>query len=229
MAETIVVCGYGAGISEAVARRYGREGYRVALVARTADKVRTGAAALEEAGVRAAPFPCDLADPEAVRATFAEIAATLGPVTVVHWNAYSGGAADLLAASPDELRTHFELSAVGLVTAVQVALPAMKGQAHAAVLLTGGGLALYDADVDAMAVGWHAMGLALGKAVQHKLTGLLHARLKPEGVFVGEVMVMGAVRGTAFDQGNATIAAEQVADRLWQLHQARDQVTVPLS
>ncbi len=38
MKPTIVICGYGSGISDAVARRFGREGFKVAIVARTASQ-----------------------------------------------------------------------------------------------------------------------------------------------------------------------------------------------
>ena len=108
--------------------------------------------------------------------------------------------------------------------AVQAALPSLKGQPGASVLVTGGGLSRFDPQIDAMAVQWGAMGLALGKAAQHKAVGLLHERLKADGVFVGEVTVLGAVKGTAFDRGQATLTPDTVAERLWELHQRRDAV-----
>ena len=92
--------------------------------------------------------------------------------------------------------------------------------------VTGGGFALYDQKVDAMAVQWSTMGLAVTKAAQHKLVGLLHEKLQPEGVYVGEVMVLGVVKGTAFDQGQGTLDASAIADEFWELHQKRDEVTV---
>lgn len=228
MNRTLLVCGYGIGISEAVARKFGKEGYSVALVARGADRIAASAAALTQAGITAKAFPCDLAKPEAVRALVREVSASLGPIAVVHWNAYSGGAGDLVAAPIDELRAIVDVSVYGLVAAVQEALPDLKAQ-KGAVLITGGGLGTHDPQVDAMAVGWGAMGLAVGKAAQHKVAGLLHARLAREGVFAGEVVVMGMVKGTPWDQGNATLEASTVADRFWSLYQAREPATVSIS
>ena len=40
---TIVIIGYGSGVSAAVARRFGREGYSVAIASRTAAKVEAAA------------------------------------------------------------------------------------------------------------------------------------------------------------------------------------------
>ena len=39
MQKTIIVCGHGPGISDAVANKFGGEGFQVALVARSADKL----------------------------------------------------------------------------------------------------------------------------------------------------------------------------------------------
>jgi hypothetical protein len=58
------------------------------------------------------------------------------------------------------------------------ALPDLKGQPGAAVLVTGAGFAYYDAQIDTMAVQWNAMGTALSKAAQHKVVGLLGEKLK---------------------------------------------------
>ncbi len=229
MDQTIVVCGYGPGISEAVARKFGGEGYRVALVARTKDKVERGAAALAEAGIEAKGFACDLGDPSAVRELIAAVRASLGPIGVVHWNAYAGLAGDLLECDTDDLRRALDVGVVGAVAAVQAALPDLRAHDRASVLVTGGGFAFTDPQVDAMVVQWRAMGLALAKAAQHKLVGILSKRLEPEGVFVGEVIVLGTVKGTAFDAGQATLEPAAIAERFWQLHQERGETTARIS
>ena len=221
MTKTIVVCGHGPGISDAVALHFGRQGFNVALVARSADKLTTAASALVAAGINARPFPADLGDPAAVVQMIADVRATLGAITVVHYNAYAAGVAgDLLTADAAALRTSLDVSVVGLVTAVQAALPDLEAS-QGAVLVTGGGFAFYDSKIDAMATTYGAMGLALGKAAQHKATGLLAEALAPKGIYVGEVVVLGSVKGTAFDSGGATLEAPAIAQRFWELYSAR--------
>lgn len=226
MSRTIVVCGHGPGISDAVARKFGAEGFQVALVARNGDRVVEGARALAATGITAKGFACDLSDTAAVRQLFTDVRAALGPVTVIHWNAYGSGAGDLTACEIGELRTLFDLAVNNLVMATQQALPDMKAQSDAAILVTGGGLSFYDAKIDAMAVTWGAMGLALTKAAQHKLVGLLHERLAADGVYVGEVVVLGSVKGTAFDHGQATLEPSAIATRFWEIYGERKQSTV---
>jgi len=223
--STLLVCGHGPGISDAVARRFGRAGRPVAIVARNADRLAAAARALAADGIQAEAFPCDLANVAAVRELVGTVRQRLGPIGIVHWNAYAGGAGDLATASLDELRTVLDCTLFGLLAAVQAALPDLTAQ-RGAVLVTGGGLGNPDPRVDAMAVTWGAMGLAVGKAAQRKATGLLHHRLSRDGIYVGEVIVAAIVKGTAFDRGNGTLDPATVAERFWELHERRDQITV---
>jgi NADP-dependent 3-hydroxy acid dehydrogenase YdfG len=221
MARTIVVCGHGPGISAAVARKFGAAGFDVALVARSADKLRAAAEALTQQGVRAAAFPTDMGDPAAVTALIGSVRQQLGPVTVLHWNGYAATAGDLTTAPIAEVRRVLDVGITGLIAAVQAALPDMRGQKESAVLITGGGFAFYDPAVDASATNWGAMGLAVTKAAQHKLAGLLGEKLGKEGIYVGEVVVTGLVKGTAFDSGNATLEASAIADKFYEIYSAR--------
>jgi NADP-dependent 3-hydroxy acid dehydrogenase YdfG len=225
MTRTILVCGHGPGISDAVARKFGQQGFAVALVARNAERLSAAAAALEQAGITAKPFSCDLGNPDAIAAMIRDVRASLGPIAIVHWNAYAAGAGDFTTSLADELRAALDVSLHGMIAAVQQALPDLKAE-KGALLVTGGGLAFYDPKVDAMAVQWKAMGLAVCKAAQHKAVGLLHQRLAPEGVYVGEVVVLGMVKGTAFDSGNATLEPSAIAATFWDIYQNRSQMTV---
>jgi len=227
MSETIVICGYGVGISDAVARRFAREGYRVAIVARNAERLEGAVQKLTAAKIEAKAFPCDLGDVDAVKRLVADVRASLGPINVLHWNAYLGGAGDLKTASTDELRAVLNVSVHGLIAAVQAALPDLKAQSGA-LLVTGGGFAFYDPAVDAAATQWGAQGLAIGKAAQHKTVGLLSKSLQADGVYVGEVVVTGLVKGTAFDSGNATLEPSTIAEKFWELFRARDALSVTI-
>ncbi len=227
MARTIIVCGHGPGISNSVALKFGQEGFSVAIVARNAERLSASAAALGQAGVTCKAFPCDLGDPEAVRGMVREVASSLGPVNVLHWNAYGHGAGDLTTATREELQAVFDVSIHGMIAAVQESLADLKSQ-QGAVLVTGGGLAFYDSNVEKMAVSWGAMGLALAKAAQHKTAGLLHQKLAGEGVYVGEVVVTGVVKGTAFDSGGGTIEPSAVANKFWEMYQNRGPVSAKI-
>ena len=229
MSKTIVVAGFGPGISKAVAEKFGQEGFSVALVARSAERLAAGIKELQGKSIRAAAFPTDLSDPQAVRALAAKVRQELGPATVLHWNAYSMGAGDLLKADAAELRQLLDLPVTSLVQAVQAFLPDLRAQQAGALLITNGSLGALDPAVDAMAVSWNAMGLAVANAAKHKLARLLSAKLQPEGVYVGEVLVSSTVKGTAWDNGSATIESSTVAARFFDLYRSRKELSVTVS
>jgi len=223
MAKTIVVCGYGPGISDATARRFAREGFQVALVARRTEHVQRTVEELRASGVRAQGFVCDLADAAAARRLIDDVRASLGSISVLHWNAYGHGAGDLTSCDPAELQSVLDVAVLSLVGAVQAALPDLRAapQGDAAILVTGGGYALYEPTIDALAVRFGGMGLSVAKAAQHKLVGVLHAKLAPEGIFAGEVTVLGIVKGSAFDRGRGTVEASAVAERFFTMYRER--------
>jgi len=225
MAKVIVVVGHGPGISDAVARRFGKAGYSVALVARNAERLGKAAAALTAEGITAQAFPADAGNPDALHKLVQDVGAALGPISVLHWNAYTGGAGNLKTSTADELRVVLDVAVHGLIAATQAALPDLKAQ-KGAILVTGGGFAFYDAQVDAAAAQWGAAGLAISKAAQHKTVGLLQQTLAADGVYVGEVVVTGSVKGTAFDSGNATLEASAIAEKFWELAEARSPASV---
>lgn len=226
MPKTILVVGYGPGVSAAVADKFGAEGFAVALVARTAAKLRTAVESLKAKGVVAGAFPADASDPVSLRAAISSARTALGPVGVVHWNAYSGGGfPDLLSADPATLPRLFDVALVGLLSAVQATLPDLKAAGDGAVLVTNGAFGELSPMIDAFAISIGEVGVPLGNAAKAKLVGLLSARLKSEGVYVGEVTIAGVVRGTGPDNpAIPTVEGADVAEAFWRLFKARDEI-----
>jgi hypothetical protein len=112
---------------------------------------------------------------------------------------------------------------------VQEALPDLQAAKDGAVLVTNGAYGENNPQIDALATRMKVMGLALANAAKHKLVGLLAQALKPNGIYVGEVMVAGLVKGSASDTGNATISASTIAEQFWNLYRARGDVHARVS
>lgn len=220
MTKTIILAGYGPGISNAVAERFGKAGFQVALVARNAERLEAGVKALEGKGIRARAFAADLGDASKAGVVVGKVRKELGPIDGIVWVAYSGAAGDALAAEPTEVRGALEIATVSLLAAVREALPDLR-ERKGAVLVTNGGFGLFDENIDAACVSSHAMGLALANSAKHKLVGMLAHQLRPDGIYVGEVMVMGTVRGTAFDQGGPAIDPAKIGAKFWEVYSAR--------
>eukprot|EP01035_Chromulina_nebulosa_P036722 gene36722-49506_t len=221
MPKTIIVVGFGPGISTGVAEKFGAEGFNVALVGRSQDRLDAGVAALKAKGVTAAAFVADAADPVAIRTAVKAVRATFGAIIALHWNAISGGrAGDLLAADATALGGIFDVAVVGLLAALQEALPDLKADAQGALLVTNGAFGDLNPQIDQFAVGNKSAGVALANAAKHKLVGLLAQQLKPDNVYVGEVTIAGTIKGTAWG-GENSIEPAVVGAKFWELFSAR--------
>ena len=62
---TLAIVGAGPGLGAAVARRFGAEGFSVALISRSQDRVDALAAELSAAGVTARGYAANVRDPDA--------------------------------------------------------------------------------------------------------------------------------------------------------------------
>ena len=229
MSKTIIVCGYGPGISKAVAEKFGAEGFSVALVGRSADKLAAGVEALEAKGVKAAAVTADLGDPAGARDAVKKARAALGPITVLQWSAYNGGAGDLTTADAAAIRALFDVGITGFLATVQEALPDLRKQTDAAVLVTNGGLGYVNPQMDAGGVTWNEMGLSVVNAAKNKLCGLLSQKLAPDKIYVGQLTVLVSVKGGSFDDGHATLEPASIAGKFWDLYKARGEIRAEIS
>ncbi|KAI8834662.1 hypothetical protein BC829DRAFT_407018 [Chytridium lagenaria] len=225
--KLIIIAGFGPGISTAVAQKFGSLGYTLALLSRTQSKLDEAVAHFSKQNIPAKGFAVDLSDPHAVKSTIPIIKSAFGTgalISILFWNPY-GVAKGVLDGTIEDFQSNFNLTITSLITAVQASLPDLEAT-KGAVLVTGGGLSLENDTVAQVAVDWNAATLAVSKAAQRKTVHLLNLTVKSKGVYAGEVTVLGAVKGTPFDSGNATITAEEVAETFVELEKKREAVFV---
>ncbi|MET7335288.1 SDR family NAD(P)-dependent oxidoreductase [Nonomuraea sp. NPDC005650] len=194
-----VIIGAGPGIGRSVARRFAREGLRVAVVSR-------GGTTFDLDGALA--YKADSTDEAQLKAALDAAAAELGTPDAVVYNA-----ALIRPDTPDEATVRAQLDAwavnvVGALIAAAHVAPAMARRGSGSFLITGGmpePKARY-------------VSLSLGKAGVRTLAALLDQEYGPSGVHVASVTVAGPVApGTAFDP-------DDIAEHYWRLHtQPREQ------
>ncbi|MEU9337693.1 SDR family NAD(P)-dependent oxidoreductase [Streptomyces sp. NPDC048290] len=207
---TIAIVGAGPGLGAAVARRFGREGFAVALVAR--DRARTDAlaAALGREGVTARGFPADVRDQGALTAALEAAAGTLGPVEVLQYSPVPPPdfMLPVLETGPDDLTGPIEFSLYGPVTAVRAVLPGMRALGHGTIVLVNGGTAVVPHP--------ERTGTSVAFAAESAYGHLLHDALAPDGVHVAQLVVPGAIV-----TGHPRRDPAVLADTVWSLHTGR--------
>jgi len=204
MSKLITIIGMGPGVSAAVARRFGREGFKVAAVARRADALKEQTDALNAAGITSAGYTADASDPASLAGAVARIGTDHGATDVLVYNAAGARYKPLAALSADELNADLRISIGGALAAAQAVLPAMKEREQGTLLFTGGGFAFEP--ITAMA------SLGVGKAGLRNLAFSLFAEVKDAGIHAGTVTICGIVKpGTPFDP-------DKIAESYWAMH-----------
>ncbi|MDD1520762.1 MULTISPECIES: SDR family NAD(P)-dependent oxidoreductase [Bradyrhizobium] len=227
--KTIAVFGAGSGLGASLATRFGREGYRVALVARRPDPLEQRVAELARAGIEAVAFPGDLTDLDGIPVLVRTIEQRFGSIDVaVYQPAGELGfvpAVDLNAAKLKALTTIFAFSPIEVSHAV---LPGMLARGDGAIIIVGGLSA-----VIRMQGGLSGVGPMMTTASNYIFS--LNTEVASKGVFAG-ILNVGAViehsagframraGGVLVNEGYQLIDPDDIAQRLWTLVTKRNQV-----
>ena len=125
MSKVIAVFGAGTGRGVALARRFGREGFRVALVARRKDRLEELAEQLRRERIEAMTFPADLSDPAGVPALISAIRADFGRIDVVEYGPIGIGRhfIPVTELDADTLRNYLPLLLLTPIEVVRALLP----------------------------------------------------------------------------------------------------------
>jgi NADP-dependent 3-hydroxy acid dehydrogenase YdfG len=202
----LLVVGAGPGIAAATARRFGREGYAVGLVARREAALAGLADELRADGARVAWVTGEAGDPVSLMTAVASLTEELGPADVLLYNVSVGRQVAVPELTPEELLADLAAGAVGLQTAVRAVLPGMREAGSGTVLVTGGGSA--DRPIPSMAT------LGVQKSALRALVEVQARALAPEGIHVATVTIRGLVGEDAqiHPERIAALYAELVAE-----------------
>jgi NADP-dependent 3-hydroxy acid dehydrogenase YdfG len=213
MKPLAIVTGVGPGTGAAIARRFAEGGYRVAMLARNADRL----AALENEIPDSIAVPCDVSDAGALERAIAG----LGDSKVVVHNAVGGAFGTFMQIEADVFQRNFEINTLALFHLARLTAPAMVTAGEGALIVTGNTSAQRGRAAFA--------GFAPTKAAQRILAESLARDLGPKGVHVA-YLVIDAVIDVPWQRERLPNAADDffispasIADEVHHLaHQPRD-------
>jgi short-subunit dehydrogenase len=192
----LLLVGAGPGLGLAVARRFAVGGYRITLVARSADGLGSLAGSLADTGAEIGTIEADASEPEGLGVRMTELYRGDGAPGVIIYNAVMG--------APDQhLQAAYAVDVIGAIVVAQVASPAMRAARFGTIVVTGGGFA--DHPIPTLAT------VSLGKAALRSAATMLGADLEADGIRVATLTIAGQiVAGTSFDP-------ERIAERYWEV------------
>ncbi|HZN86772.1 MAG TPA: SDR family NAD(P)-dependent oxidoreductase [Burkholderiales bacterium] len=136
-APVAVIAGVGEGLGFALARRFAAAGYRVALAARSAERLARLAGEIGKAGGRAFAAPTDLREEQEVLALFDALESEHGPVEVAVFNAGANFRASLLDTPADMFEKVWRLGCYAGFLFGREAARRMAPRGKGTILFTG--------------------------------------------------------------------------------------------
>jgi len=232
MSKTIAIFGAGTGLGISTARRFGREGYQVALIGRRPHALRTLISQLTEDGINAAAFPADLAETSSVPKLISEISIRFGGIDVVAYSPVSSNsfipATELTA---NLMQSYLNLYLLTPIEIVRQILPSMIEKRHGAILMTLGSSAFHPSPF--------MSGVGPAMAAVRNYVHSLHGEVADNGVYVGTLLVGALILGSAWHQelssgepgvpaGVPAVDPAELAAVLWDLLRRRDRIEAML-
>jgi NAD(P)-dependent dehydrogenase (short-subunit alcohol dehydrogenase family) len=172
-----VITGVGPGTGSALARRFARGGYRVAMLARNTERL----SALERELTDSRAYVCDVSDGAQVEATLDKIERDLGVPTALIHNAVGGAFGSFLEIDPAVLNRNFQVNTMALLYLARRLAPAMIRAGRGDIIVTGNTSASRGKPSFA--------GFAPTKAAQRILTEAIARELGPKGVHASYIIV----------------------------------------
>ncbi|MBU1054310.1 MAG: SDR family NAD(P)-dependent oxidoreductase [Proteobacteria bacterium] len=230
MSKTIMVIGAGPGVGLHVANRFGKEGFRAALISRTKANLDACVAKLKENGVEAEGFQADAGNLKGLASAIEKAQKNFGSIDVLE---YSPATDPQLLATPlnitvENVRPHMEV-ALGAITAVRAVLPGMIEKGNGGLLFTSAASAIEPVPFSS--------NFAMAQSGIRSYAHSLHRTLKKDGVYAGMMLISGLV-----DKGDGSlqepkapppptpessmplISAYSIAESFWDMYTKRDRI-----
>jgi NAD(P)-dependent dehydrogenase (short-subunit alcohol dehydrogenase family) len=208
--RTALIVGVGEGLSASLARLFAREGIRVALAARSIEKL--GALCAE---TKAKAYACNATEVEEVERLFGMVEREIGTPDLVVYNASARARGPVIDLVPAEVAQAIAVSAFGGFLVAQQAAKRMLPNKHGAILFTG---------ASASVKGYpQSASFAMGKFALRGLAQSMARELSPQGLHIAHFVIDGGIRSAArvepADRPDSMLDPDAIALSYWSVLQ----------
>jgi len=185
---SVLVVGVGAsrGLGAAIARRFAKGGFPVAIAGRNAEKLDVVLQELKATGAKAVSIVGD-ASSAADAKRFVAAAEALAPLAIAVHNAGGNSPAPFLKIAEESFTQHWREHALGGFHLAQAAIPALLAQGGGSLFFTGASGSLRGKA--------NFAPFAAAKAALRNLAQSIAREFGPQNVHVGHVVVDGGIDG----------------------------------
>jgi NAD(P)-dependent dehydrogenase (short-subunit alcohol dehydrogenase family) len=213
--DVSVIAGVGPGLGASLARKFAKEGCRLAVLARSPDFLEALSKELREHGTEVLAIPTDIGETDQVAAAFARIRDELGPVDLLVNNASASGpfSQPFVEITPESFTHGWRVGVRGAFLCSQAVVPDMLRKNAGCVLFTGA-----TSSVRGSAITFSSAKFALRGFAQ-----ALARELWPKGIHVAHIVIDGVIRENENEPGTGDQTAEPlmnpaaIAEAYWGL------------
>ena len=221
--RSAVVLGVGPvrGLGAAIARRFAREGFRVTMMGRSAEKIEAALADLRASGAEVDAIVGDVTDEAAVRQAIAAAERPDAPLEAAIFNAGGNWPRPFRDMDAEFLESMWRVNALAGFFFAKAALDVMLPRGRGVVIFTGASGSLRGKAMFG--------GFAQGKAALRALAQSAAREFGPQGIHVAHVVVDGGIDGDRLngflpnlknERGDAGLLdPDAIAENYWTIFQ----------
>lgn len=202
--KVLTIVGMGPGISSAVAERFAKEDFAIAMIARNESRLAEYKSGFDKFGIESYYIAADAAEESSLIKAFENIHNNFGKTDVLLYNVFSFREGKPMDLKYEDVIFDFKVNVAGALVSAQQVVPLMLEKKEGTILFTGGGLAIEPFPL--------YTSLAIGKAGIRNLSHSLYADLKPKNIHAATVIV------TGFVKPDTKYAPGLIAEEFWKLH-----------
>ena len=176
-----LITGVGPGTGSSIARRFSDGGYKIAMIARDKERLKS----LEDELEDSKGYSCELRNQEYLNSTIDNIIKDFGYPDIFIHNAVRGTRGNFLEFTSEELQSNFDINVIALHRIAQKVAPEMIKKGKGAIIVTG--------NTSAHRGKANFGGTASTKAAQKILTESFARYLNPKGIHVAYITIDAAI------------------------------------
>ncbi|MDC0705931.1 SDR family NAD(P)-dependent oxidoreductase [Priestia sp. AB] len=209
--KNIVIVGAGPGLGMSIAKKFGKNGFRVALIARNEEKLNQLVIELEQLGIEAASFQADILNKAQISLAFATIKEKYGFIDVVEYSPTPSidTVTNALDVTEENALYQFQFNVLGAISSIREVLPDMLDKQSGALLFTTGGAAVNPVPM------MGNVGIAVSGLRNYILN--LNSELKDKGIYAGHISI------GIWMQPNSGVQ-DKIADIWYDMYTKRDRI-----
>ncbi len=181
--KTLVIVGAGPGLGMSIAKKFGQNGFRVALISRNVEKLNKQVNELEQQGIEVASFQADILNKDQIRLAIAAVKKKYGFIDVLEYSPTPSieTVATTLDVTEENALYQYQFNVLGAISSVKEVLQDMLDKQSGALLFTTGGAAVNPTPM------MGNVGIAISGLRNYIFN--LNSELKNKGIYVGHVSI----------------------------------------